>query len=293
MRDIKGIILDIDGVIVGEKIGFNSPHPHIEVINKLKELREMGIAITLCTAKPHFAIKDIINTAHLDNLHLTDGGSVVINPIDNVIVGKHIINKDLVKIILNTFLDNGVYCEVYTVNGYIIQSNQVSDITPQHTHILQQEPIIVESLLDETLKHEITKIMPVALNEGDKVNVENLFKQAGTNLTLSWGVHPVALPLQFGIITAPNISKKQASVAIAETLNIPFENILGVGDSTSDWQFIELCKYAGIMANASDDLKELAKQKGEGNYLIGGHVDENGIIGILENFIKGESNENN
>ena len=35
----KIIILDIDGVIVGEKIGFNSPDPHRDVIEKLKKIR--------------------------------------------------------------------------------------------------------------------------------------------------------------------------------------------------------------------------------------------------------------
>lgn len=35
MQDIKGIILDVDGVIVGEKIGFNSPNPNLEVIETL------------------------------------------------------------------------------------------------------------------------------------------------------------------------------------------------------------------------------------------------------------------
>ena len=39
MNKILGIILDVDGVIVGEKIGFNSPNPHIDVINKLRELK--------------------------------------------------------------------------------------------------------------------------------------------------------------------------------------------------------------------------------------------------------------
>ena len=37
MPDIRAIILDVDGVIIGEKIGFNSPHPHIDVINNMKK----------------------------------------------------------------------------------------------------------------------------------------------------------------------------------------------------------------------------------------------------------------
>jgi HAD superfamily hydrolase (TIGR01484 family) len=285
MSKIKGIILDIDGVIVGEKIGCNSPDPHEDVINKLKAIHESGVPIILCTAKPHFGITSIIEKAKLNNVHITDGGGVVIDPIDNVITEKHIISQDEAQRALAIYLENNVYAEIYTVNDYIIQNSQICDITDKHTHILQRKPKIVESLIDESLGSEVTKIMPIALNETDKTRVEKLFKQANTNLTLSWGIHPVALPLQFGIITAPGISKKQSAINISKILNIPFDNMLGVGDSTSDWQFIELCKYAGVMANGSDELKELVKQKGQNNFIIGGHVDENGVIEILDYFL--------
>ena len=91
MKKIQGIILDVDGVIVGEKIGFNSPDPHTDVIKKLKELRNKGVSISLCTAKPHFSIGKIISDAQLDNYHIADGGSVIINPISNTIVKQHIV----------------------------------------------------------------------------------------------------------------------------------------------------------------------------------------------------------
>ena len=100
--EIKGIILDIDGVIVGEKIGFNSPSPHPDVISALKQIKSKGIPISLCTAKPHFAIKDIIENAELDNLHITDGGGVIIDPIDNVILKSNIIDSDIANDLLLT-----------------------------------------------------------------------------------------------------------------------------------------------------------------------------------------------
>ncbi len=285
MSKIKAIILDIDGVVVGEKIGYNSPDPHTDVINKLKSIHEKGVPIILCTAKPHFAITSIIEKAKLNNLHITDGGAVVIDPIDNIIIEKHIVEKSSAQKIIDIYLENNVYTEFYTVDNYVIQESQVSDITDKHTHILQRKPKIVSSLIDESENSEITKIMPIALNETDKIKVKELFEKANTNLTLSWGIHPVALPLQFGIITAKGISKKQSAINISEILKIPFDNILGVGDSTSDWQFIELCKYGGVMANGSSELKNLVKEKSSDNFYIGGHVDENGIIGILDHFM--------
>lgn len=286
MKNIKGIILDVDGVIVGEKIGFNSPNPHIDVINKLKEIRNKGISISLCTAKPHFSIGKIIKDAGLNNYHIADGGSVIINPIDNTIVKKHIIDKKKAEDILKMYIANNVYTEFYTIDNYFIQESQKCDITPKHIHILQDNPIILNNIANESIKYDVTKIMPIALDEKDQNRVTELFEKMETGLTLSWGIHPVANPLKFGIITAPGISKKQGAIEIANNMNVPLENILAVGDSTSDWQFIELCGYGAAMGNASEKLKEYVKTKQEGHFYIGRDVDENGIINILNYFEK-------
>ena len=284
MKGIKGIILDVDGVIVGEKIGFNSPNPNIHVINKLKEIRKKGIPISLCTAKPHFSIGKIIKEAELNYYHIADGGSVIINPIVNTIVKKHVMDKKKVKDILEMYIAKDVYTEFYTVDNYFIQESQKCDITAKHVHILQENPVILEDIVNESIKYDVTKIMPIALNKEDQNRVTNLFEGMNTGLTLSWGIHPVANPLKFGIITATGISKKQGAIEIANNMNVPLENILAVGDSTSDWQFIELCGYGVAMGNASEKLKEYVKTKQEGHFYIGGDVDENGIIEILNYF---------
>ena len=280
---IKAIILDVDGVIVGEKIGFNSPFPHPEVIKRLKSIRQKGIPISLCTAKPHYAIHKIIENAELNNLHITNGGGVIIDPIDNFIFKKHTINPlDAVKVI-EKYLSNEIYTEFYSVEEYFIQENQKSDLTKIHTHILQREPHVVTSLVNEARKQEIVKIMPIAINDEDKKRLINLFEPFKNDLTLSWGIHPIALPHLFGIITAKGISKKQAALEIANSIGVNPKDMLGVGDSTSDWQFIEQCGYAGAMENASNELKELVKIKGKQSF-IGKSDDENGILDILNYF---------
>jgi len=126
--DIRAIILDVDGVIVGEKIGFNSPHPHPTIISALKQIQNRGIPICLCTAKPHFAISQEIKAADLNNLHITDGGGVVINPVDDVIVKQNNIDSNKAIQVLQAFLDHEIYVEFYTVNHYFIQKSGLSDI---------------------------------------------------------------------------------------------------------------------------------------------------------------------
>jgi len=282
---IKAIILDVDGVIIGEKIGYNSPHPHPDVVAALKKVREKGIAVCLCTAKPHYSISEEINKPNLHNPHIADAGAVIIDPIDKIIVEKHVLDKELVKEILQTLREAGVYVEFYTVNDYFIQKDQASEITKKHTHILQRKPALLTDIVDESGVYDTTKIMPIATDNEDKKRVSEILEQFTSKASISWGVHPVALPLQFGIITALGSSKKEGAEAMVKSLGISFDEVLGIGDSTSDWNFIQLCDYGATLANGADELKELIKGKGEGKYFVSnGSVDENGILEILNYF---------
>lgn len=281
---IRGIILDVDGVIVGSKKGYNWPMPHPDVIAALKNLRQQGIIISLCTGKGTFAIKDIVEAAHLDNLHIGDGGAVVMDFLNNVVIDKHVIAGDKAGQVVSMLLRRGAYVEIYTVDGYYVQKDAVGRITTQHNAILGREPIIVGSLGGVVNSHEVVKVMPVAKDENEKQEIITSFLPFTDTLSLQWGIHPTALPLQFGIITAQNISKKHAALTIAKHTGIPLEQTLGVGDGMTDWNFIEPCGFAGVMGNASEDLKRVAVTKGEGSYHIGPSVDENGLLEILEHF---------
>lgn len=281
---IKGVVLDVDGVIVGEKEGVNFPYPKLEVIEYLKSIEAKGIPVSLCTAKPHYSIAKIINDAGLHNLHITNGGGVVIDPINDVVLKTHFVKKEVVKEIIQFCFDRGTYVEIYSVKEYFAQLSQESELTKVHTDILQHKPRLVESLTEESDHHDIVKVMPVAKDLEDmKAINEGLNQQFGEQVVVSWGVHPIALPHRFGIVTAKGISKKQAALAIAQHQGILPSEMLGVGDSTTDWQFIGECGYAGAMGNATDELKELVKTKGE-NSFIGKIVDEDGILDIFKHF---------
>ncbi len=47
---VKLIITDVDGVIVGHKVGVNFPYPSQKVIEALKEVK-LSIPVVLCTGK--------------------------------------------------------------------------------------------------------------------------------------------------------------------------------------------------------------------------------------------------
>ncbi len=280
----KAIILDVDGVIIGEKKGINTPHPHPNVMEKMQIIRANGIPVVLCTAKPAFAIEYEIKEACLNNPHIADGGGLLVDNMGKV-YEKYILEKKLAKEIIKTLLEKQVYTEVYTADDYIIQADQEGDITDKHAFVLQRRPQVVNSLIDFCDTNEVSKIMQVVDNESCKPFGNDVFAPFKEKSTMVWAIHPPIVPLQFGIITALGISKSQGVINIAKILDVPLENMLAVGDSTSDWKFMSLCGYVGAMGNATDELKKLVKTKGDGNYIIGDHVDDNGILGILDWYI--------
>lgn len=281
---IQAIIVDVDGIIVGDKLGYNSPHPHSDVLKALKTVRERGIPIILCTAKPNFSVFDIIKSAHLNNAHITDGGAVLIDPLDNKSLEILTLEKTLVKEILQTMLENNIYVEFYTTEDYYMQKDLKAEITIVHEHILQRKPQELLDLIAESGNYEVTKIMPIADDEQDKERIKKLLQPFEEKASISWGLHPVAFPRHFGIIVNKQTSKSEAAKRIIKSLSLSFENVLGVGDSATDWKFIELCGYAASVENGTKEIKELVQTKQDGKYTIGKSVDENGILDILKYF---------
>jgi len=280
---ISGLILDVDGVLVGSKPGYNHPDPHPEVMQTLRTLHKNGMTISLCTGKGTFAIESIVRNAQLDNLHIGDGGAVVVDFIHDLVIDQHTIKTRQVLELLDILLTTHTYVELYTKDGYYIQKDMVSDKTKKHIPILQKEPHIITSLASVAPLLEIVKIMPVADNDEDKQRITALFAPFVSSLTLQWGVHLTALPYQFGIITEKGISKEQAARVISQYTEVPLTEMLGIGDGHSDWRFMEICGYAGAMGNASQELKDLVKTKGTDGY-VGTSVDENGLLDILHHF---------
>lgn len=281
---IKAIITDIDGVIVGDKTGLNFPLPHQSVIEKLKDLCANGMQIILCTAKFNYAIQDIIKSARLDNPHITDGGALIVNPIEDKIIKKYVINKKIVKSCTKEFIQKNIYFELYTPQSYFLQKSQVCAFTAKRTSILQIEPVLVDSLIEIAESEDIIKMLAFTVGNKDILRIESILKQFGPDINFIWSAHPYISPSRSSVITAPNVSKAEAAKEIVKILGLSFDEILGIGDTAGDWGFMQYCKYAATLENGDKKIKELIKTKGEDNYFIAPHINENGIFDILRYF---------
>lgn len=281
---IKAVILDVDGVIVGNQQGINFPTPHKEIIQALKRINAGGIPVILCTARNQTLIQNIIKHTKINNPHITHGGALIINILENKIIEKNVIDKNIVKEILLNLLQNNIYIELYTPNKYYVQKNQVSKFTDKRTNLLQAKPEVVPSLISIAGEKEIIKIVACEQKITEKSIIEKILKKINNEIDHVWSTNPHFKTAKFCIITAPNISKGQAAKKVLERLGLSFDTTLGIGDTSGDWNFMKLCKYAATLKNGDEEIIKLVKTKGEGNYYIAPHVDANGFLDILNYF---------
>ncbi len=284
---IKGIILDVDGVLVGDTQGYNFPEPHPDVIKRLAEIHQKNIPIVLCTGKGNFAIESLVKKANLTNPHIADGGSLIINPLEKAIIKSAPLHASLVKEIIQACMQKHVYLEVYATENYYVQKDQENEqVTKKHSITLQKEPILPDDLEKAVDNREIINMIAIADNENDKKRVEEVLQPFSKHVELVWTLHPSLLPNQFYLITAKGVSKKTAVEEVFLKLEIPLTEVLGVGDTMGDWSFMQECEYVGVMGNAPDALKQKAREKDNNKFYIGGPVEKNGILEIFDYFVR-------
>lgn len=282
---MKAIVLDVDGVIIGEKKGINTPHPHPDVLSKLKEIKQTTqIPIILCTAKPTFTHKPEILAANLINPHIFDAGAVIANGTDEILV-EHNLDNHLACEIVASLIKAGIYTEAYTTDGYFTQTSQINDdITPKREFVLMKPTTAVPSLVEFCKTAKITKLLTnVTIDEVDSYT-QNFITPLKTKVNSVLINASSFKNVRVGAITALGVSKKDGLIKTAEILGIPLDNMLAVGDSLSDWGFMQLCGFVASMGNGDSTLKDNVAQRGN-NGIIGKSVDENGIIEILDWYI--------
>ena len=275
---IKLIILDIDGVILGGLRGINFPYPSQKVTTYLMDLQNQGVKISLCTGKPSFSVQSIIEKVNLDNMHISDGGAVIFDPLSkNVYKAMTVPQKTITKIFKETSTHFALW-ELYTFKTKHVQAG----VYPKEIH---EDPVMMPCIEEPDLlkvveQNELNKVELKCL-PADESYFDQVISKYADQLTVQWTYSPMVPLYKIGIITAKGVDKRSSVQDLIKYYQILPQDVLAVGDTLMDWNFMEGCGYLATLANAKSEMQDLVQKKGG---FIGGHVDNDGIIDILEHF---------
>lgn len=277
---IKAIITDVDGVVIGTKAGGHFPNPSPRVTGYLRDLGKK-LPIVLCSGKPSFGLEGLIRDLELDNLHIATNGAVIFNPIRSE-YRSNSIPSSTAKSLIESLEESEISKSIVGEKTFFHEKGKVIPFVEKLSQARHMSPTLVADFSDVINRENVIRI-DAYIAEDQKHEIEEIIQNYSDELEVNF------TSVQFdetwiALITKKGISKESTIKQIAGILGLSLDDVLGIGDSMNDWTFIRNCGYQGVMGNSDERLKQKAKDAGK-NHFIGGHVDEDGMIEIIDYYI--------
>lgn len=286
---VQIIASDMDGTLLNDKMVISKRNAAA-----VKEAQKQGIHFIVSTGRAYDEVKPLITEAGFNCPMITLNGAFVLD--EN---GKEIsaapIPDSIAKKIMLTLKKNGLYFEVITAKGVCSDNKakrienfaellaSISPDTPYKLAVTLASARMelmninyVDNYMDlvDDPKTVICKIV-VFSPEGQKVlgPIKDELSKNDNLVITSSGPGNIE-------INHVNAQKGVALQAYADSLNIPMDNVMAIGDNNND---VSMLKAAGIsyaMGNGSDEVKMLAK------YITAPNTEDGAGIAIEEVLAK-------
>ena len=251
----KILALDVDGTLLNKEHQLTQ-----ENLKAIKRIKKLGVKVILVTGRDVSALKSIIQELELEDIFITQNGSVILNCDGSIILREKLISKENCKRIIS-------YCKKNNMKPLLYQKNGIcSEITGPYLDIFEKcmkQKVIFCKDIERCYEGEpLGKILILDSPESvieTKRWLEDTFK----------GMVSAELAYDFSLEIGGS-SKVEALKWVAEFYGIKSEQIIAIGDGENDK---EMLKYAGLgvaMGNAMDRVKKSADKVTLSN-------DENGV----------------
>ena len=264
----KLIALDMDGTLLNSD-------KQISPENKaaIAAAREQGVVVVLASGRPLNGMKPQLKELGMtsdEDYVLSYNASLVQRVKSEEIIRSQIITGKDAKVLAKLAKELGVHIHAF--------SQEKGLITPESSYYTEHESTITGM--------PITVINFEALADDEQILKAMMIDDAEL-LSAAIKQLPEALYKQFTIVQSapffleflnPNSNKGVGVKALADHLGITADEVICMGDAGNDWHMI---KYAGLgvaMANATDDVKEIANHITVSN-------NEHGVAKVIEEFV--------
>ena len=267
MSKIKLIAIDIDGTLLNEENLLAQ-----ETIDAVKEARQQGIKVVLCSGRPLTGVKPYLKKLGIsgENEYAITIKGAQAQDADSHIIEKFSLDYDDYLALEKLSHELNTNFQVETKDYIYATNRDLSPYTVAESYLVNM-PIRVREPQEVTKDVEIVKAMLIA----DPDIIDNAIKNIPDSLLDHLSMvrsEPVFIELM-----NQKASKGQALSKLASNLNLTAENVMAIGDQGNDLTMVSYAGTGVAMGNGVDELKAVADKVTKTNK-------ENGVAYAIRNF---------
>ena len=287
----KLIAIDLDGTLLNS-------YGQVSERNReaLKKAQEKGIQIVLASGRSTNSVKNIANELGDNNYIICGNGSLVYDlQSDEIIYDKFIEKKKALQII-KICEENSIYYNVYTENMVIAKSLSNNDLFYHQENANKPDSRktkinLVENIYEYIQNIENENILKFTISDSSSIIFNSIIKKLReiknidvldvahmSRKIIKAGTEEVQMAYYYTEITSENVDKWNAIKWLAERLDIPNEEVIGIGDNVNDKLMIENSGLGVAMGNSAPYIKEIADRVVASN-------NDDGVAEIIEEII--------
>ena len=266
MSRFKLVISDVDGTLVTNEKALRP-----RSIEAVRKLHEQGIDFTICSSRPPFGLKMMIEPLGL-TLPIGGYNAGAIVETDLTVIEQKVIAPEAAKQAVGIFHEFGVDCWVFDGNRWVI-TNRQGDHVDHEIHTIQTPPTVVEQFTDANFG-AVGKIVGASDDHDRVARVEKAMQQALAGIASAARSQPY-----YCDVIPPGINKGRIVEVLAERLGLDRSEIAVLGDMDNDLDMFAAAGFSIAMGNATDEVKAAASAVAPGTN------DEDGWADAIERYL--------
>jgi 5-amino-6-(5-phospho-D-ribitylamino)uracil phosphatase len=248
--DCKLLVVDIDGTLF-IRAGAISNDDRAA----LAEVKQKGVRVALCSARPIQSGRKIIDELGLDGYHMFFDGAMVSDPHTGEVIHIRTINRSLVDEAVEFAHRGGIILDLFSMNGYFAEKESwVTDIRRDYFGIV---PTVIDFNRLPRDEKMIKGTLVVRSTE-EKAAADRFRRHFDGRLTLSLSKAPAHPDVDYINVLAPGVSKRSALDALVNHLGIALEQVMAIGDGVNDIPVLSSVGLSVAMGNAPAEVKAVA-----------------------------------
>ncbi|WML33277.1 Cof-type HAD-IIB family hydrolase [Clostridium sp. OS1-26] len=271
MTRYKWCVCDMDGTLLNSQSAISEENEAA-----LKRLQEKGIEVIIASGRTDLMVKSYIKQLGLTGPVISSNGGLIRNIKTGEILYLKLIEKSVVKEVLDFCSENNIDFLIYTIdrvygnkgNPLMLKYGKLNKNLPESINV----PLEYLHNVNETIDNiDVLKILLVC---GDHERIIELEEYFSKNEKIT------AVSSAKGLldIMAPNISKGNALKILAEKMDVDLNDVIAFGDNYNDAEMLKSVGMPIAVENAVEDIKLQAKYITKSN-------NESGIAHAINNFI--------